>query len=161
MSKAGRTVLTSLALLAGCIDAPEPQPELGTIQGTTWTLRALDGRPVPSGRHPAATVEFGPEGIFAGTSACNEVGSSALRWQADRRGTAGSFAPNGDLAGPVTGLQTMVRCLDQRGVEEGSAFWRRMRRGRSWRRDGSELTITFADGGTAGLALTRSERPPR
>lgn len=152
---AGRFTIAALALLAGCIDAPEPRqvPQAATFEGTTWALRALDGRPVPSGRSPAATVTFGPEGTFAGTSACNGVGTSALRWRADRTGIAGKFAPNTDVAGPVTGLQTMIGCPDPRGVEEGGAFWRRMRTARSWRRDGSELTIAFADGGRATLAL--------
>lgn len=147
------TIRLGSETMHGCGGAPVVSRGLA---GTTWVLRKFGDRPAPDGQSPVATITFGDDGAFGGTSACNDVGgSSDRRWRVDTTGTGGRFEHIGK-AGPVGGVQTVMMCFDRSDMEMGGAFWQQMREANSWQRDGANLIINFADGSGAVLLLLPS-----
>ncbi|MBI0476721.1 META domain-containing protein [Sphingomonas sp. MA1305] len=142
-----RIVVVALAASA------QPTESRGGPATTRWMLSEIDGRPVATGRFDAAHLVFGPDRQIGGSAGCSSFGGNRIRWSTDRTGTRGTLTvdPKGSM------FWTTIRCDDSPADRDGTLFWDKMRRPRSWAASAGRLTITFADGSTARL-VPRSPR---
>jgi hypothetical protein len=138
-----------LMAVSGCggsaaVEQPTARTEVTT---EVWALRQLDGKSVHRARPETATIQFLADHGVGGTSVCNDVGGSELKWFSGPSGKNGAVKRDRTEAT----ITTVVGCLDGRATEVADRFWRKMRMANAWSLQGRTLHINFSDGSVAEL----------
>lgn len=156
-------MLSGALLLTACDDHSTFKGRVhDKLLSQTWTLRQLNGAPVPMAANEAATLRFMADRRIKGSSTCNKVFSperwwnvfgyefhwdwpgAEYRWSADPLGRAGSFEP-------ALLAFTAVGCGDGSVVRSGENYWKAMQHARRWSIQDRNIVIDFADGNNAVL----------
>jgi heat shock protein HslJ len=124
-------VLVSLSILAGLFVLSACATGGNPLEGTAWTLTAINGSSIVEGTEPYLIFD---EDSVGGNSSCNSTG--------------GDYQVDGNKITFDALFSTMMYCMDPEGVMDQEAnFLNALSNAATFSISGNQLTIRLQDGG--------------